>query len=127
MDDAIDAAREAFMAVSCGLIVQPARLAVPDGSTLIMFAHGTESDRVVKVVSIRPGSSELGIPSLQVIVLCLDQTTRSGAAVAVRSAASRAARCRLLPLNSPVKSTCAGTKTSLGLRHRNIAPCAFTR
>jgi ornithine cyclodeaminase/alanine dehydrogenase-like protein (mu-crystallin family) len=75
MRDAIGTAREAFTAVSRGLIVQPDRLSVADGSTLIMFAAAAKSDAVVKVISVRPGNERLGMSSLQVIVLALDETT----------------------------------------------------
>jgi ornithine cyclodeaminase len=75
MREAIDAAREAFTAVSRSLVVQPDRMSVADGSTLIMFAQGARSDAVVKIVSIRPGNLQLGLASLQIIVLALDETT----------------------------------------------------
>lgn len=81
MRDAIGSAREAFTAVSRGLIVQPDRLSVDDGSTLIMFAAAAQSDAVVKVVSVRPGNQQLGMSSLQVIVLALDETTGQTRAV----------------------------------------------
>jgi ornithine cyclodeaminase/alanine dehydrogenase-like protein (mu-crystallin family) len=75
MREAIDTAREAFIAVSRSLVIQPARMSVADGSTLIMFAQGARSDAVVKIVSIRPGNPELGLASLQVVVLALDEAT----------------------------------------------------
>jgi ornithine cyclodeaminase len=81
MSDAIDAAREAFIAVSQGLIDQPPRMSVADGSTLVMTAQGTRSDAVVKVVSVRPGNSRRGIRPLQSIVLAMDQTTGQPKAV----------------------------------------------
>lgn len=81
MRDAISSAREAFTAVSRGLVVQPDRLSVDDGSTLIMFAAAAQSDAVVKVVSVRPGNQRLGMSSLQVIVLALDETTGQTRAV----------------------------------------------
>jgi ornithine cyclodeaminase/alanine dehydrogenase-like protein (mu-crystallin family) len=81
MSDAIGTAREAFAAVSRGEIVQPQRMSIADGSTLIMFAKAPRSEAVVKIVSVRPGNAQLGVASLQAIVIAMDETTGQPLAV----------------------------------------------
>jgi ornithine cyclodeaminase len=81
MTDAIATARAAFTAVSRGEIVQPPRLATPDGSILVMLAQAPQSADVVKIVTVRPGNAAIGLPSLHGIVLALDPATGAPAAV----------------------------------------------
>jgi ornithine cyclodeaminase/alanine dehydrogenase-like protein (mu-crystallin family) len=83
---AIDTAREAFAAVSHGQVAQPPRMSVADGATLIMAAQGAESDPVVKVISVRPGNLDRGMPLLHAIVLVLDNKTGRPKAVIEGSA-----------------------------------------
>jgi ornithine cyclodeaminase/alanine dehydrogenase-like protein (mu-crystallin family) len=81
MTDAIATARAAFTAVSRGELIQPPRVATPDGSILVMLAQGPRSADVVKIVTVRPGNAAIGLPSLHGIALALDPATGAPAAV----------------------------------------------
>ena len=81
MTDAIASARAAFTAVFRDEIVQPPRLATPDGSILVMLAQAAQSAGVVKVMTVRPGNAAVGLPSLHGIVLAFDPATGAPAAV----------------------------------------------
>lgn len=81
MTDAIATARAAFTAVSRGEIIQPPRLATPDGSILVMLAQRPESAGVVKIVTVRPDNATIGLPSLHGIVVAVNPATGAPAAI----------------------------------------------
>ena len=78
MHDAIDAARTAFIALSSGRVNVPPRphLATANGVSLVMPAYAAELAAVgVKVVSVTPNNPRSGRPTVQGIVLLLDEET----------------------------------------------------
>lgn len=84
MREAIDAAREAFVAWSGGEASVPARqhIATANGTTLVMPAYAPAAGAFgVKVVSVTPANSERGRPTVQAAVLLFDEPT--GAPVAL--------------------------------------------
>ncbi len=73
MPDAIEAVRQGFIDFSAGRIVAPARMALPDGGTLVMLARrGVAEGAVVKVISIRDGNRTVGLRNLQSMVMWID-------------------------------------------------------
>ncbi len=76
MSAAIDAMREAFIALSRDEVEMPlrSRLNTPDGIVLAMpaYADGISS---LKVVSVYSGNNARGMPAIQAVVLVLDGTT----------------------------------------------------
>ncbi len=78
MIDAIDAMREAFVALSSGRSTVPIRtvMLTPDGVTLVMPAllHGAPIS-TVKVVSVNPTNPRRGLPAVVATVLVLDAQT----------------------------------------------------
>jgi ornithine cyclodeaminase/alanine dehydrogenase-like protein (mu-crystallin family) len=76
MRDAIEAVRDAFVAVSEQRADQPARLVSRDQRALTMMARlGPSNDTVVKTVTISPENRSIGLPTLHAVVLCFDGTT----------------------------------------------------
>ena len=72
MTDAVDAVRDAFVAVSCGQFWQPLRLA-HDDQTLVMAAADADGvGTAVKVVSIRADNPSRGLPTIQASVVWHD-------------------------------------------------------
>lgn len=89
MTEAIQAAREAFVALSSGRALVPLRgvLEVSGGVTLTMPAHVEGSPITsVKVVSVYPGNPGRGLPTIHATVLVIDADT--GAPIALMDGAS---------------------------------------
>jgi alanine dehydrogenase len=78
MDEAIEAMREGFIALSTGNANVPLRNSVktPDGMTLFMPAYleGATSS-AVKVVSVYPGNGHYGLPIIMAAVMVFDADT----------------------------------------------------
>jgi ornithine cyclodeaminase len=82
MADAIHVVRTCFVDFSAGRILAPARMALPDGGTLVMLARrSADEGAVIKVVSIRTGNASLGLSTLQSTVLWLDGPTGQTVAI----------------------------------------------
>ncbi len=84
MRAAIDAMRDAFIALSRGDAVAPLRLALdtPTGTALFMPAHlKSTGATAAKIVTVHPGNAALGLPVIHAVVLVLD--TRTGRPVAL--------------------------------------------
>src|SRR5712692_4652083 len=84
IEDAIDAARAAFVALATGRAVVPLRphVATAHGTSLFMPAYDSSSAAVsVKVVTVTPGNAQRGMPTVQAVVILVDETT--GTAVAI--------------------------------------------
>jgi len=82
MPRAIDVVAEAFQATSRGNFIQPDRVSMPDGSTLLMAAKTLEPvGTVVKVLTIRPDNPKLALPTIHATVLWIDDV--SGEVIAV--------------------------------------------
>ncbi len=82
--DAIEAARRAFVALSGGEAVVPPRphLATTHGTSLVMPAYAPGLARVgLKVVSVTPANPQRGLPTVQGVVLLLDEPTGTPVAV----------------------------------------------
>jgi len=76
MGAAIEAVRQAFIAVAERRADQPRRLASRDGLALSMMARINPSkDTVVKTVTISPDNRRIGLPTLHAVVLCSDGRT----------------------------------------------------
>jgi ornithine cyclodeaminase len=76
--DAIDAARIAFVALSSGHATVPPRphLATTHGATLVMPAYATDLGTVgVKVVTVTPNNAKTDVPTVQGIVILVDEET----------------------------------------------------
>ena len=75
MADAINAVRDAFIALAQGKVDQPKRLSMADGSLLAMIARVEGGGAVAKLVSVREGNRDLGLPTLQVLVIWFSSVT----------------------------------------------------
>src|SRR5579859_1138786 len=78
MSAAIEAARAAFVALAGGKASVPLRthVATLHGLSLFMPAYAHGGDTVgVKVVTVTPGNSERGFPTVQAVVVLLDEST----------------------------------------------------
>jgi ornithine cyclodeaminase len=76
MGAAIEAVRQAFLALAERRADQPPRLVSRDGRALTMMARLDPSqDTVVKTVTISPDNRRMGLPTLHAIVLCFDGST----------------------------------------------------
>jgi ornithine cyclodeaminase len=78
MRAAIDAMREAFVALSRGEAIAPLRLALdtPTGTALFMPGHlRTTGATAAKVVTVHPGNAARGLPVIHAVVLVLDDQT----------------------------------------------------
>ncbi|MBA2361993.1 MAG: ornithine cyclodeaminase family protein [Chloroflexia bacterium] len=78
MLDVIDAVRQGFIAYSNGSAVAPPRTAMelPEGMTLTMpAALPVEGTTAVKIVSVYPGNTARGLPTITGLVAVLDATT----------------------------------------------------
>lgn len=78
MLDVIDAVRQGFIAYSYGSAVAPPRTAMelPEGMTLTMpAALPVEGTTAVKIVSVYPGNTARGLPTITGLVAVLDATT----------------------------------------------------
>jgi ornithine cyclodeaminase len=104
MSDAIACVAEAFQSSSRGEFVQPPRLALPDGSSLVMVAKKQVPEgTVVKVVTIQPQNRLHGLPTLHATVLWIDDATgkltavlEGSALTALRTGAATGAATQLL-------------------------------
>jgi ornithine cyclodeaminase/alanine dehydrogenase-like protein (mu-crystallin family) len=108
MSDAIAAIAEAFRQLSAGMAHTPDRLHLdtedPAGTTLVMPVHLPVQGRIgVKVATLCNANREAGLPTLQALVIVLDDATGSplaimdGAALtAIRTGAASGAATRLL-------------------------------
>jgi ornithine cyclodeaminase len=76
MADAIAAVGAAFRALSAGATEQPPRIGFADGTGLAMAARLDGGD-AYKLVSLRPGNRERGLPTIQAVVLWFDGETGS--------------------------------------------------
>src|SRR5579864_4173026 len=73
MSDAVEAMREAFALTTLRRGQQPSRLALEDGSALVMLAEGPGSESLVaKVVTVRPANRAIDLPSLHAVVILFD-------------------------------------------------------
>ena len=78
MTEAIQAMREAFIALSDGAALAPLRVALETEGGVSLFMPASMPTRGaagVKVVSVNPGNPELGLPAIQAVVLALDPVT----------------------------------------------------
>jgi ornithine cyclodeaminase len=76
MGAAIEAVRQAFVAVAERRADQPRRLVSRDGRALSMMAQIEPGrDTVVKTVTISPDNRRMGLPTLHAVVLCFDGST----------------------------------------------------
>lgn len=78
MEQAIDAMRDAFGALSAGRATMPLRgqLQTPKGVTLLMPAHIQDGpEMAIKIVSIYGDNPSLGLPIIGAVVLVLDANT----------------------------------------------------
>ncbi len=78
MRAAIEAMREAFVALSRGEALAPLRLALdtPSGTALFMPGYLERSGATAaKVVTVHPGNASLGLPVIHAVVLVLDHET----------------------------------------------------
>lgn len=78
MDQAIDAMRTAFGALSAGDVTMPLRGQLPtdSGVTLLMPAHiKGQTEMAIKIVSIYAGNPDRGLPTIAAVVLVLDAQT----------------------------------------------------
>ena len=78
MPGAIRATREAFTALSRGDAVAPVRVALETEGGVSLFMPATivpEHQAGAKVVSVNPGTAELGLPAIHAVVLTLDPVT----------------------------------------------------
>lgn len=76
MAEAIEAAREAFIALSTGTVPVPRRShhSTTHGTTLVMPVHASGAF-AVKVVSVTPGNAGRGRPTVQAAILLFDEST----------------------------------------------------
>jgi len=84
MPEAIEAARDAFIALSTGQGAVPLRqhLPTPHGTSLVMPAFAPAAAAVgVKVVSVTPGNAGRGLPTVQAVVLLLDEASGTPLAI----------------------------------------------
>src|SRR5437773_2404043 len=108
MGAAIEAVRDAFVAVAEQRADQPQRLVSRDGRALAMMARLEPSrDTVVKTATVSPDNGRVGLPTVHAVVLCFDGDTGrptaliEGAAVtAVRTGAASGVATHLLALPS---------------------------
>ena len=78
MPQAIDVVRRAFIDVSLGVIEQPNRVAVGNGSALAMIARHIESGAtVLKAITIRRDNRDRALPNIQALVVWFDGLTGS--------------------------------------------------
>jgi ornithine cyclodeaminase len=104
MRAAIDAVSKAFQGISRGEFIQPPRLSMPDGSTLVMVAKKKEPvGTVVKVLTIRPDNPRRSLPTIHSTVLWIDDSTGQLVAVldgstltALRTGAATGAATQML-------------------------------
>lgn len=76
MADAIAAMRDAFTRVVQGTVDDPPRVGLKDGSALAMLARGNAtSGTAVKLISVRSGNRERGLPNIHALVTWLDGAT----------------------------------------------------
>ena len=108
MSDAIDAIAEACRQLSAGMAHTPDRLHIdterPPGTTLIMPAHLPREGRIgLKVATLYNANRDAGLPTLQALVIVLDDATGTPLAImngavltAIRTGAASGAATRLL-------------------------------
>ena len=78
MPEAIRAMREAFIALSEGSAQAPLRVALETEGGVSLFMPASMPSRGaagVKIVSVNPGNSELGLPAIHAVVLAVDPVT----------------------------------------------------
>jgi ornithine cyclodeaminase/alanine dehydrogenase-like protein (mu-crystallin family) len=75
MPEAIGAVREAFIALANGDADQPQRLSLSDGSLLAMAARVRNGGTAAKLVSIHKSNREVGLPTIQTVVIWFSPTT----------------------------------------------------
>ena len=121
MDQAIQAMKEAFAALSDGRAEVPlrSRLAVPphEGLTLLMpaFVKASEGEALgMKVVSLFPGNAEKGIPYIQAAVLVLEPD--SGRPLALLEGSSLTAIRTGAATNPPKPITTSAVPVRSGFR-----------
>jgi ornithine cyclodeaminase/alanine dehydrogenase-like protein (mu-crystallin family) len=84
MRDAIDAARAAFRALTNGQAVVPPRphVTTANGTSLFMPAYKQSGDTVgLKLVTVTPENPRRGLPTVQAVVLLVDESTGTPAAI----------------------------------------------
>ena len=106
MEDAIDAMATAFGQLSARRAEMPVRVALASGGGVSLFMPARLQDagaRGVKVASLFPGNRERGLPSINGVVLVLDDDTglpkavmEAGELTAIRTAAAAGLATRLL-------------------------------
>jgi ornithine cyclodeaminase/alanine dehydrogenase-like protein (mu-crystallin family) len=75
MSDAISAVRAAFIALARGTADQPQRLSLDDGSLLAMAARVGDGGTAAKLLSIHPRNREVGLPTIQTLVIWFSPVT----------------------------------------------------
>ena len=106
MGDAIDAMARAFGQLSAGTAEMPVRVALTSGRGISLFMParlGATGERGAKVVSIFGGNRSRGLPSINGVILMLDDETGlptalmdAGELTAIRTAAAAGLAARLL-------------------------------
>jgi ornithine cyclodeaminase len=75
MVDAVEAVGAAFRSMSAGTADQPPRVALADGAGLAMAARAGAEGDAYKLVSIRPGNRDRGLPTIHALVVWFDGET----------------------------------------------------
>jgi len=76
MPDAIEAMREAFIALSAGRATVPMRGALPSADGILLTMPSQLDDGwVVKIVGVNPGNAALGLPTVHAMLLVMDAAT----------------------------------------------------
>ncbi len=106
MEDAIDTMARAFGQLSSGDVEMPVRISLASGggTTLFMPARlGAARERGAKIVSLFPGNRGRGVPTINGVILILDDETGrpravmdAGALTAIRTAAAAGLAARFL-------------------------------
>jgi ornithine cyclodeaminase len=117
MDAAIEAVREAFVAVVEGRADQPQRLVSGDGRALAMVAKLQPSgETVVKAVTVFPENGSAGLPTIHALVVGFDGDTGEpavlidgGAVTALRTGAASGVATDLLAADDSSVLACIGS------------------
>ncbi|MDE2764015.1 MAG: ornithine cyclodeaminase family protein [Gemmatimonadota bacterium] len=106
MHDAIDAMARAFGQLSAGQVEMPVRVALASGGGISLFMParlGASGERGAKVVSLFAGNRARGLPSINGVILMIDDETGlplalmdAGELTALRTAAAAGLAARLL-------------------------------
>src|SRR5579875_1172801 len=75
MADAVEAVGAAFRSLAVGAADQPPRIGLADGSGLAMAARAGAEGDAYKLLSLRPGNRDRGLPTIHALVVWFDGET----------------------------------------------------